>query len=71
MELFRNFGPIRLSVPIALATSSTLASLASQRAEIALMLEILWAKKALAVSLESSEDHRLVVIIRSLGTHWA
>ena len=37
---------------------------------MALMEEIRWAKKALATSLDNSLDHRLVVMIRSRGTHW-
>jgi len=45
----KNFGPILLSVPMAWATSDTSAPVASHTAEIAFMLEILWAKKALAV----------------------
>ena len=70
-EDFRNLGPIRESVPMALATSSTSASVASQRAETALMDEIRWARKALAVSFDSSEDQTLVVRIFSEGTHFA
>lgn len=45
---FRNLFPILWSVPIALATSSTSAPVASHRALIELMLLILWARKALA-----------------------
>ena len=70
-EDLRNFGPIRLSVPMACATSSTLAPVASQSAEIALIEEIRWARNALAVSLDNSEDQRLVVIIFSRGTQEA
>lgn len=44
----RNLFPILWSVPIALATSSTSAPVASHRALIELMLLILWARKALA-----------------------
>ena len=66
-EAFKNFDPIRESEPMALATSSTSASVASHSAEIALMEEIRCAKKALAVSFESSEDHTLVVSIFSFG----
>jgi hypothetical protein len=47
-EALRNFGPILLSVPIALATSSTSAPVASHRALIELMLDILCARNALA-----------------------
>ena len=53
---------------MARATSSTSAPVASQSAEIALMLDIRWARKALAVNLDNSEDQRLVVIILSLLT---
>jgi|GEM_PF-3283680 len=67
----RNFGPMRESEPIARATSSTSASVASHSAEIALMLEMRWARKAFAVSLESSADQTLVVRICSRGTHAA
>ncbi len=35
------------------------------------MDEMRWARKALATSLESSLDHRLVVRMRSLGTQLA
>jgi len=44
----RNFGPIRESIPMALATSETSAPVASQTAEMELMLEILWARNAFA-----------------------
>ena len=44
----RNLGPILLSVPMACATSDTLAPVASHTAEMALILEILWARNALA-----------------------
>src|SRR5438045_8296209 len=67
----RNFGPIRLSLPIALATSSTSAPVASHNAEIELIDEIRCARNALATSLDSSEDHKLVVKIRSRGTQRA
>ena len=62
---------MRESAPMAKATSSTSASVASQRAEILLMEEILCARKALATSFDNSEDQRLVVKIRSRGTHCA
>lgn len=45
---FRNLFPIRWSIPIAVATSSTSAPVASQRALMELMLLILWARKAFA-----------------------
>ena len=70
-EAFKNLGPIRESLPIALATSSTSAPVASQRAEIELIDEIRWARKALATSFESSDDQRLVVMIFSRGTQRA
>ncbi len=70
-EALRNFGPIRESRPIARATSSTSAPVASHRAEIELIEEMRWARKALATSFESSEDQRLVVMIRSRGTQRA
>ena len=58
---------MRESSPIALATSSTLASVFSQSAEIALIDDTRCAKNALATSFESSEDHTLVCKMRSLG----
>jgi hypothetical protein len=70
-DALRNAGPMRVSEPTALATSSTSASVHSHRAEMELMLEMRCARKALATSLESSEDHRFVVIIFSRGTHAA
>ncbi len=70
-EAFRNFGPMRESLPMALATSSTSAPVASQSAEIELIEEMRWARKAFATSFESSDDQRLVVMIRSRGTHRA
>ena len=71
IEAFRNLGPIRESPPIARATSSTSAPVASQRAETELIEEMRWARKALATSFESYEDQRLVRRIRSRGTHRA
>ncbi len=65
---FRNLDPILLSVPIAFATSDTFAPVFSQISEIAFMEETRCAKNAFAVSLDSSEDHKLVVNIRSFGT---
>jgi hypothetical protein len=56
---------MRLSVPIARPTSRTSAPVASQRAAMLLIEEIRWARKALAVSLESSLLQRLVRRIRS------
>jgi hypothetical protein len=54
-----------------LATSSTSAPVASHRAEIELIEEIRCARKAFATSLESSDDQRFVVMIRSRGTQRA
>ncbi len=70
-EAFRNFGPILLSIPIALATSFTSAPVFSQSSDIALIEDILCAKKALAVSLDNSEDQTFVVKILSTGTQLA
>src|SRR5277367_1855944 len=47
----RNLGPMRLSRPMPRATCSTLALVASQRFEMALMNEILRARKALEACL--------------------
>src|SRR5882762_1120332 len=59
-DAFRNFGPMRESLPIAFATSSTSAPVASQSAEIELIDEMRCARNALATSFESSDDHRFV-----------
>ena len=59
----RNGLPILLSMPMACATSCTSAPVVSHSAEMELMEEMRWARKALAVSLDSSDDHRLVVMI--------
>ena len=45
---FKNLDPNLLSVPMAWATSETSAPVASHTADIALILDILWAKKAFA-----------------------
>ena len=63
--------PIRTSLPTARATSSTSACVTSQSCEIALIEEIRCARKALATSLDSSEDQRFVVIMRSLEIHFS
>uniref|UniRef100_A0A6B0U361 Putative secreted protein n=1 Tax=Ixodes ricinus TaxID=34613 RepID=A0A6B0U361_IXORI len=63
----KNLGPILLSLPIACATSDTSAPVSSQMADTALMLEIRWARNALAASLESSEDQVFIVMIFSSG----
>ena len=67
----RNLGPIRLSIPMARATSPTSASVFSHRAEMLLIEEILWARNALATSFDSSELQTLPVRILSPGTQWA
>ncbi len=70
MLALRNLAPIRLSMPTARATSVTSASAFSQRAEMALIEEILWARKALETSLESSLLQILEVMIFSRGTQF-
>mmetsp|Transcript_25026 Transcript_25026/g.80680 ORF Transcript_25026/g.80680 Transcript_25026/m.80680 type:complete len:229 (+) Transcript_25026:647-1333(+) len=67
----KKWDPMRTSDPTARATSPTSAPLFSHRAEMLLMEEMRCAKKALATSLLSSLDHRLVVMMRSRGTHRA
>src|SRR5438876_12015957 len=71
MEAFRNLGPTRESLPMAAATSSTSAPVASHRAEIELIDEIRCARKALATSFESSDDQMLLQRIFSRGTQRA
>ena len=68
---FRKLGPMRLSEPIARATSSTLAPVRSQIAATALIELTRCARKAFAASLESSADQTLVARMRSRGTQWA
>ena len=68
---FRNFGPMRVSMPMARATSSTSASVFSHSAEMALIDEMRWARKAFAISLESSPLQRLESMMRSRGTQLA
>src|SRR5690606_13854926 len=70
-EAFKNFGPIRESIPTALATSSTLAPVTSQSSETALIEETRCARNALATSFDNSDDQRFVVKIRSRGTQRA
>mmetsp|Transcript_11865 Transcript_11865/g.36901 ORF Transcript_11865/g.36901 Transcript_11865/m.36901 type:complete len:414 (-) Transcript_11865:231-1472(-) len=70
-DALRNLGPMRESEPMARLTSSTSAPVASHTAEMALMDEMRWARKALAVSFESSDDHTRVVRMRSRGTQLA
>ena len=67
----RNLGPMRESMPMAWATSVTSAPVFSQRAEMVLIEEIRWARKALATSLDSSALQTLLVRIRSRGTQLA
>ena len=69
MELtWRNLGPILESLPIAWATSDTSAPVASHTADMLLMLEIRWARNALAASLLSSLDlNRIRNDLFSLG----
>ena len=67
----RNFGPMRESVPTARATSSTSASVFSQSAEMLLIDEMRCARKALAVSLESSALQMFDWMMRSSGTQRA
>ena len=59
----RNFEPIRVSIPTAIATSETSAPVASQTADKELMDEILCARNAFAANFDSSELHVLVVKI--------
>ena len=66
----RNLGPMRGSEPMAREISDTLAPVASHRADIELMEETRWARNAFATSLDSSDDHKFVVIICSLGTQF-
>ena len=56
------------SSPIALATSDTSAPVDSQISDMALMLEILCARKALAASFDNSDDQVFIVMIRSGNT---
>ena len=61
----RNLGPMRESKPTACATSSMFAPVASQIAESAFTDEMRCASIAFAASLESSEDQRPTVRMRS------
>mmetsp|Transcript_3488 Transcript_3488/g.10911 ORF Transcript_3488/g.10911 Transcript_3488/m.10911 type:complete len:236 (+) Transcript_3488:599-1306(+) len=67
----RNLRPMRVSRPMAYETSVTSAPVASQMADMALMLEMRCARKALAASLEISADHRLDRMMFSRGTQLA
>jgi hypothetical protein len=68
---FMKRGPILEYLPTACATSETSAPVASQRVDMAFIEEILWDRKAFAANLESSADHKLVVIMLSRGTQLA
>jgi hypothetical protein len=70
-DALRNLAPMRESVPIERATCVMSAPVASQSAEKALIEEMRCASIALAASLESSADQRLVQRMRSLGTQCA
>lgn len=52
MPALRNLLPMRLSIPTALATSEISASVFSHKAEMELMDDTRWARKALATNLE-------------------
>jgi hypothetical protein len=65
-EARRNLGPTRASRPTAWATSSMFAPVASHMADSALIDEIRWANMALAANLDSSEDQRPTVRMRSV-----
>jgi hypothetical protein len=71
MLAFRKREPILRSLPTANEISPTSAPVFSHRADTELIEEMRWARKALATSLESSADHRLVVMILSAATQWA
>jgi len=67
----RNRLPMRLSSPMARETSLTSAAVFSQSAEMELIEEIRWARKALEASLESSGAPDVAVMICSRGTQLA
>ena len=62
---------MRESTPTAYATSSTSAFVFSHSAEMALIDEMRCARKAFAVSFESSADQRSETMILPSGIHWA
>ena len=64
---FRNLGPMRLSAPIARATSATFAPVFSHSSVSALIEEMRCARNAFAAIFDSSEDQTFVVRIRSRG----
>lgn len=55
MEACKNFDPIRVSRPTAFATSVTSAPVDSQTADNEFILDILWAKNALAAYLQKTK----------------
>src|SRR6266849_1732123 len=65
-EARRKLGPTRASRPTAWATSSMLAPVASHMADSALIDEMRWAKIALAANLDSWNDQRPTVRMRSV-----
>ena len=70
-DAFKNLGPMRLSKPIAFATSFTSAPVFSHNSLKALIEETRCAKKAFAVNFDNSEDQTFVVKILSFGTQLA
>ena len=60
MPACRNFGPMRASSPMPLATSTTSAPISSQTLAISLMKEILVARNALEASLIISAERMSV-----------
>ena len=67
---FKKLFPILLSDPTAFATSVIFAPVASHNAVTEFIELILCAKKAFAVSFDSSELHKLVVIILDSSTQF-
>ena len=70
-EAFIILEPIRVSRPTAYETSCTLAETASHIEERALMLEMRCASMAFAANLDSSDDHRFIVMSFSRGIQLA
>ena len=71
MLALRNLLPMRLSIPTIFATSETSAPVFSQTAEMALIVEMRWARKKLEASFESSLLQMFDVMIRSRETQLA
>ena len=69
-DAFKNFEPILLSIPIALATSLTFAPVFSQSSDNAFMEETRCARNAIAVNFDNSEDQTLVLRILSFETQF-